>query len=409
MNVVKKVDYIIECVIAVLKKPYIQGKIKFGTLVFGFALLLVCFFIPNNIIHAKPISCTENIDQSSALSIMIGCLFIVYLLFLVWFRVNKFTFERSLTMRLYGSKNKPLIKRFCGVHGARLAFFQKEPLAAGGKKEKPSQYANSENMAALGTLLAGVTHEINNPMTFINTSVHNLKQDLEKLKTFLFDLAGNEAANDILAAFDERFETLFKHLDTLNEGTTRIKEIVRNLESFSRMDNVEMKRVKLQEGLETTLNLVKAKYKDHVDFITAFKPGLDIQGNEGELKQVFMNIIINACQAIVEKQKKRGDKIKGTITIRTWKKNDHAVISFQDTGIGVSEKVRKKIFKPFFTTKPQGQGTGLGLSISYGIIKKHGGRIETASEQGKGTIITIYLPLMREAISLVRIKNETLH
>lgn len=395
-------------------KAKIHRKIKFGTLAFGVAFLLACFFISNNISHAIPVSYLENIDQSSVLSIMIVCLLIFYLLLFVRFRGKEFTFERSLTMKLYGRKN--IIRAMpgkCSTFTLKPVIFRetlsKRSINNPSKTRDPINNPSNKNYTESKIDLAGIVHEINNPMTFVNTSVYTLRQDLKKLKTLLFDLAGNEIDSDIRAAFKERFDTLFKHLDTLNEGTTRIQEIVRNLKSFSQMNNMEMKQVNVQEGIESTLNLVKSNYKNHIDFITEFKPGLEIKGNEGELKQVFMNIMVNACQAIHEKQKRTGKKIKGTLTIKTWKENDHAAISFHDTGIGMSKEVQQKIFEPFFTTKPQGQGTGLGLSISDTIIKKHGGWIVPVSGPGKGTIITIYLPLMKEVSSAINIKNKTLH
>jgi two-component system NtrC family sensor kinase len=324
---------------------------------------------------------------------------------------KKFTYERSLTMKLFGSSNKPLLRNFCRYSREQRMFLPKETLVTEEKKENQSELEKLENIAALGTLLAGVAHEINNPMTFVNTSVYNLKHDLEKLKAFLFNLAVNEVDNDILSAFDERFEILFKHLDTLNEGTNRIQEIVRNLKSFSQMNNMETKQVNIQEGIESTLNLVKAGYKYYVDFITDFKPDLVIQGNQGKLKHVFMNIIINACHAIVERQKRKGEVTKGRLTIQTWKEADYAAISFQDNGIGMSREVKSRMFEPFFTTKRGNKGTGLGLSISEKIVKEHGGEIEVQSMEGKGTTIILYFPLALQKIktSPVKLKNSKEH
>ena len=161
---------------------------------------------------------------------------------------------------------------------------------------------------------------------------------------------------------------------------------------FSRMDKSEMGPVNLQEGLQATLTLVKAKYKEDVDFITDFQPSLEVQGNQAELNQVFMNIIKNACQAIIEKQKSSVESARGTLTIKTVTQNDEVMIIFQDTGKGIPAKVKEKMFEPFFTTRADGEGTGLGLSVSFGIIKKHQGRIEVESEEGKGATITLFLP-----------------
>ena len=183
---------------------------------------------------------------------------------------------------------------------------------------------------------------------------------------------------------------------SIKEGTSRISKTVRDLITFSRMEKEEMKPVKLQEGLQVTINLVKAQFKDKVEFITDFQSDPEIEGIAAELNQVFMNLLVNACKAILEKQKRTGEEIMGTLTIQTLEENGHALIRFQDTGVGMSKEVKQRMFDPFFTTREVGEGTGLGLFISYGIIKKHKGRFEAESEEGKGTTVTLYLPLKKK-------------
>jgi signal transduction histidine kinase len=158
------------------------------------------------------------------------------------------------------------------------------------------------------------------------------------------------------------------------------------------MEKKEMKRIKILEGLQVTIDLIKTQYKEEVDFVTDFQADPEVEGNAAELNQVFMNILINACQAILEKQKGADDKLKGTITIQALEEKENAVIRFQDTGIGMSEEVKSKVFDPFFTTKSVGEGTGLGLSITYTIVEKHKGRMEVISKEGEGTTITLYIP-----------------
>ncbi len=260
-------------------------------------------------------------------------------------------------------------------------------------KSTQAQLVQSEKMASLGLIVAGVAHEINNPASFSHTSAYNLERDLIKLNTFIEQLAGDEADAEILNAFKEKFEPLYKHISTIKEGTKRIGDIIKDLRTFSRMEKSEMQHFNLQEGLQVTLNLVKAYYRDTIDFITDFQPGIEIEGSAAELNQVFMNLLTNGCYAILEKQKLNGEKTGGKFTIRMRKEMGLAVIVFQDSGIGMTKEVQEKIFDPFFTTKPVGEGTGLGLSISYAIIKKHNGRIKVESEIGKGTTVTLYLPL----------------
>lgn len=260
-------------------------------------------------------------------------------------------------------------------------------------KNTQSQLLQSEKMAALGTLVAGVAHEINNPTSFSHTAAYNLKRDMQKFKKFLVELTGDEGDKEILNAFDEKFKTLFGHVNSINEGTERISNIVKELRTFSRMEKGEMKRIRLLEGLRITMKLVNAQYKDHVDFNSDFNADPEVMGNAGEINQVFLNILTNSCQAVKEKQKRNGEQTKGKVTVQVREEDDNAVIRIKDSGIGIPQEVLKKIFDPFFTTKPVGESTGLGLSISYSIIQKHGGRIEAASKEGKGTTITIYLPL----------------
>ncbi|MFC2140672.1 tetratricopeptide repeat protein [Acidobacteriota bacterium] len=262
--------------------------------------------------------------------------------------------------------------------------------------ETQSQLAQAEKMAGLGTLVAGVAHEINNPNNYVQSCAFNLEKDLGKLKAFLVELAGDEADDEVLTVFDKKFSALYDQLATLQEGTTRINDIVTDLRTFSRIGETEMVRVHLRDGLQTTANLVKANYKKEVEFVLNFKADPVAECYPGELNQVFMNIMVNGCQAILDKQKSRGENAKGTLSIDTAVEKDHAVIRFEDDGIGMPEEVKKKMFDPFFTTKTVGEGTGLGLSISFSIIKKHRGRIEVSSEEGKGTTIILYIPLERE-------------
>jgi len=276
-----------------------------------------------------------------------------------------------------------------------VAAFQKARLISQ-LKSTQVQLIQSEKMRALGDLVANVAHELNNPASFIQTTSYNLHRDLDKLKAFILELAGEDADKEILDEFSEKFVILVKHLNTLKEGITRIDETVKNLRTFSRMDKNEMKLVNIQEGLQATLNLVKTKYKEDVDFITDFQPSLEVKGNPAELNQVFMNLLTNGCYAILEKQKLSGEETDKKFTILMREEIGYTVIVFQDTGTGMTKEVKEKMFDPFFTTKPMGEGTGLGLSISYSIIKKHNGHIKVESEIGKGTAVTLYLPRERK-------------
>ena len=259
-----------------------------------------------------------------------------------------------------------------------------------------NQLVQSEKMSSLGLLTAGIAHEINNPINFVSANVNPLRRDINDVLGIVrqyqgLDPAGNVAAQlaEIRAAADNldltyTLEEIHKLLDGIEEGANRTAEIVRGLRNFSRLDENEIKSADLHEGLDSTLTLLRNKYRDRITVVKHYGDIPKIECYPGQLNQVFMNILSNAVQAIAD---------KGTITITTASAGDRVSVRIKDSGTGMPEDVRKKIFDPFFTTKDVGVGTGLGLSISYGIIEKHSGRIEVESAVGKGTEFIITLPV----------------
>ncbi|MDJ0841748.1 MAG: ATP-binding protein, partial [Acidobacteriota bacterium] len=243
---------------------------------------------------------------------------------------------------------------------------------------------------SLGTLTSGIGHEINNPTNYVHGSAQNMVGDLNRFKNFLFELAGDDADPEMLKALKSRMEPLYQHVSTIKEGSQRIAGIVRDLRTFSRRGTGKQTRVDLKSCLESTLNLVRPNFKEWVDIQTDFHEHLIIPGAQGELNQVFMNLSVNACQAVKSRFAKGG---MGHLVVRTTIEDEMGVVSFIDNGGGIPGSVRNRIFEPFFTTKPVGEGTGLGLSISFKIIRNHGGRINVTSEEGKGSIFNICLPL----------------
>ena len=204
------------------------------------------------------------------------------------------------------------------------------------------------------------------------------KGDIEKAKKFLNQI--EEISEDMEYLLDEGIPWSLK---SMKEGATRIKDIIKNLKTFSRIDEAEIKHADINEGIQTTLSLVYHELKNRVEVKEEYADLPFIECYASELNQVFMNILVNAAQAI---------KGEGTIWIKTYLEDDWVYIIFKDSGTGINQETLKDIFNPFFTTKPVGVGTGLGLSISYGIIEKHGGEISVSSEIGKGTEFTIKLP-----------------
>ncbi|MHB8125707.1 MAG: sensor histidine kinase [Desulfitobacteriaceae bacterium] len=258
-------------------------------------------------------------------------------------------------------------------------------------KSTQSQLVQSEKMAGLGTLVAGVAHEINNPINYLYINSKILEKNISNFRKELIDiLAGND--DEIIHYLEDNFTLFQQSLKNIIDGSNRVKVIVRDLRVFSRLDEAEKKEILVSEALETTLRLIKSQYANQIEFITDFKTKGSIECYPAQLNQVFMNIIVNACQAIIKKQKDLKDKTMGLVNIRLLDNHKEILIVFSDNGCGMTEEEKSKIFEPFFTTKPIGQGTGLGMSISYGIIKKHNGNIEAKSQVGIGSTITIFLP-----------------
>lgn len=259
-------------------------------------------------------------------------------------------------------------------------------------KENQNQMVMQEKMASLGTLTAGVAHEINNPTNFAHVSAQNLEFDLVRFKDFLFELAGEDAEAEIIDTFNEQFEPLFKHLTTIKDGTDRIKGIVKDLQAFTRHDKAGTQKIHIADSLTSTIKLVQAQYKETTEFVEDYTFNPQIECWPAQLNQVYMNMLVNACHAIDKRRGNGEPDLKGEVLVKTFEKDGYLVIAFTDNGCGMEPSTRSKLFEPFFTTKEVGKGTGLGLSISFGIIQKHDGDIVVESEPGVGSTFSIRLP-----------------
>src|SRR5262245_4169239 len=243
------------------------------------------------------------------------------------------------------------------------------------EEELTSQLIQSEKMAALGLLVAGVAHEINTPMGAIHSNNDIMMRAVSRIRR----LVGPSSDKELLRVLNI-LEEVCRNNGT---ATDRIMKIVRSLKNFARLDEAERKKVNIHEGLESTLTLLRHQLKNRIRIVKDFADLPEIECFPNQLNQVFMNILVNGAQAIHE---------RGTITVRTFRENDKVKISIGDTGIGIPPEHLSKVFDPGFTTKGVGVGTGLGLSISYKIIKDHDGTIEVVSSKD-GTTFTISIPL----------------
>jgi hemerythrin-like metal-binding protein/PAS domain S-box-containing protein len=263
--------------------------------------------------------------------------------------------------------------------------------------ETQANLVQSEKLASIGQLAAGVAHEINNPIGYINSNISSLKKYIDNLLGLVEKYEKTEATNadteqlrDI-KAFKQKIDLEYLKTDVIDlldeshEGATRVKKIIQDLKDFSHQDGDDAwVWADLHSGLESALNIVSNELRYKATIVKEFGDLPKIKCLPHQLNQVFMNLLINAAHAIEH---------EGIITLRTGTENEQVWVEINDTGKGIAPEHLNKIFDPFFTTKPVGSGTGLGLSVSYTIIKKHQGDIQLTSQLGQGTSFRIILPI----------------
>jgi two-component system NtrC family sensor kinase len=245
-------------------------------------------------------------------------------------------------------------------------------------RETQTHLIHSEKMAGLGQLVAGIAHEINNPLAFVINNIYIVQETLQKLIAEDGELPPRVSA---------KVSKMQAQIDNAHTGATRVKELVTKLRTFSRLDEGTVKTINVHESIDSVLLFLRHKTDGRIGVERNYGELEMLTCYAGELNQVFMNIIANAIDAIDP-----SDGL-GRITIATEQQNDHFVIRVGDTGKGIPEEIRNRIFEPFFTTKPIGQGTGLGLAISYGIMKAHHGSMEFSSKPDGGTEFTLKIPI----------------
>ena len=263
-------------------------------------------------------------------------------------------------------------------------------------KETQSQLIQSAKMISLGQVVAGVAHELNNPIGYIYSNMHHLLDYVKKIET-LFEQY-QQKMKSLPKQEKEELEQLEKMLEidfilkdmrelthSCVEGAKRTKEIVLGLRTFSRTEEKQKGPADIHEGIKSTLKLLSSELKDRIEIHEDYAELPPIDCYLTQINQVLMNLLVNASQSIQK---------KGDIWIKTFRDKNSVCIEIKDNGSGIESSEIDKIFDPFFTTKKIGEGTGLGLSIAYNIVKQHGGHIEVTSTLGVGTVFQIYLPII---------------
>jgi signal transduction histidine kinase len=267
-------------------------------------------------------------------------------------------------------------------------------------KAAEAQLLQQEKMASIGQLAAGIAHEINNPMGFIQSNLGTLRNYGDTLKEYVqdLDLMANkypeiERAHlaDLRSMLDIDF--VFEDMPTLIDesvaGAKRVRDIVQALKSFSHVDEAEVQQINLNDCIESTITTTENTLRAKAAVVREYGELPDIECRPHLLSQLFLNLLLNAAHAIAT---------QGEIRIKTRREGDSVIATVSDTGCGIPPEIVGRIFEPFFTTKPVGQGTGLGLSVAYDIVKKHNGKIDVESTVGTGTTFTIRLPIKAEAL-----------
>jgi len=267
-------------------------------------------------------------------------------------------------------------------------------------EDAQNQLLQSEKMASIGQLAAGVAHEINNPVGFVASNLGTLRRYIDAMMQLngLYHQVDNGLLPEALrtqilqleqeADFEFIQEDLPQLLRESDEGLGRVKKIVQDLKDFSRVDQADWQEADINQGLESTLNVVRHEIKYKVEVRRDYAVLPPVRCLAAQLNQVFMNLIVNAAHAMPG---------QGLLQLRTEVLGEWVCISVRDNGQGMSAELMRRIFDPFFTTKPVGQGTGLGLSLSFSIVKKHGGRIEVESEPGVGSCFRVWIPVLGPA------------
>jgi len=260
-------------------------------------------------------------------------------------------------------------------------------------KRTQQQLLHSEKMASLGRLVAGVAHELNNPISFVLGNVHALHRYARRLEDYVGALHAGKSKDELEAMRAElRIDRILADLPSLIEGTVegaeRTRDIVDSLKRFSAVDRNEDQPFNLAQVIEQAVHWVTKAAADKLKVVTYLPEGINVVGSAGQMQQVMMNLVQNACDATAEQPQPR-------LEIGAERVGDSVVIRFRDNGPGIPPENLAHLFEPFFTTKPVGKGTGLGLAITYGIVERHGGSLSAGNVPEGGALFTLRLPLAK--------------
>lgn len=256
-------------------------------------------------------------------------------------------------------------------------------------RETQSALVQSEKLAGLGRLAAGIAHEINNPIAYVTNNLIVIRRDTKAALAALDAYRRGDAIEGARLEAEADLDYLHEHFaricDKTLDGLQRVRDIVRNLRDFARLDEADFKEADLNAALHSTIEIIRHQLKEaDVRLETACTPLPLVLCHPGKINQVFLNLLVNAIQAC-----DRG----GVVSAHTRPEAAGVVVEVRDNGCGIRPELRTRLFEPFFTTKPIGQGTGLGLSVSFGIVRDHGGTIEVESDVGRGSTFRVRLPV----------------
>lgn len=306
--------------------------------------------------------------------------------------------SRQTKNQLYGPREQLIFRALCTYTAIALANAQVHEQLQQTLQQlqlTQQQMALQEKMAGLGTLTAGVAHEINNPTNFTHVAAQNQLVALDHFENYVNALIDADNAREVVDDFAARFATLRNHLRIISNGTERIKNIVRDLRNFTRLDQADKQSIQMSTCMLSPLNLVRASWLERVEFLTDFQLDPKIECWPALLNQLFLNLLVNACEAIAEKQGKHKEPSapRGKVWMRLHAQGEFLLAEVEDNGCGMDDTIQGRIMEAFFSTKTNHAGSGLGLAIVKNIADKHGAGISFRSSLGQGSCFTLSLPL----------------